>query len=801
MAVLFGTSDNDTLIGGPGDDTFLSSAGNDLLNGNAGSDSVSYASTSKPVTVNLALGTATKPDGVDTLISIENVFGGSAADTLIGDTGNNILYGQDGNDSIDGGDGDDFIYGGLGNDVINGGAGQDTAFYSAATGPVTVNLALGTATGAEGNDTLIGIENVFGGSFADTLTGDNNNNHLMGSDGADTLIGGGGDDILDGGLGNDSIDGGSGVDTTHFLGNFAQYATSYDQRTGLFTIADLSLFRDGVKHVQNVEFFVFADGIKTATELSNGLAPDTVPPTLLSVTPANGATGVAPDTPVVAAFSESISRGTGSIKLLRDNATVVESYDVAGSSNISIDGNTFTLKPTLKLLPGTPYTVDVPAGALKDLAGNLIQANAVELAFTSRGTTQVGTEINDTLTGGSFEDDLDGGDGDDELDGGDGNDFLQGGKGTNILNGGPGIDTALYSSASGPVTVNLALGTGSGPGLTDTLTGIENVSGSPFADTITGDAADNELLGLLGDDALSGGKGKDSLDGGPGADHMEGGEDDDTYMVDDIGDQVIEIDDLLAATPPPGKGLDLGKIGDSVIASISYALPNFVENLTLAALAGKLDGAGNALDNVLVGNESDNSFNGGPGNDAIDGAGGIDMAQFSSLLTNYTMTRVETGWVAAGSDGTDTLTNIERLQFSGSKLALDLRPTEHGGQALEFIGLIAPSVISSPSIVGTILGVFDQGISLRDVCQLAIDVGLVNLAAGSDSNEALAAMAVRNVVGIEPSASVIDLLVSFMDGRAASASQAEFMAVIAGLEENNAHIGLVGLQQTGVEYV
>jgi len=801
MALLFGTSGNDTLDGGAEDDTFLSSAGNDLLNGNAGSDSVSYASSSTPVTVNLALGTATKPGGVDTLISIENVFGGFAADTLIGDAGDNVLYGQDGNDTVNAGDGNDFIYGGPGDDVLNGGAGRDTVFYAAATGPVTVDLAQGTASGAEGDDRLAGIENVIGSSFGDMLIGDDTDNHLMGSEGNDTLTGGAGDDILDGGVGSDSIDGGTGVDTTQFLGGFAEYATTYDERTGLFTITDLSLFRDGVKLVHNVELFVFADGVKTATELSGGLAPDTVPPTLLSVTPANGTTGVAPDAIIVAAFTESISRGTGTIKLLRDDGAVVESYDAATSSNISIDGNTFMLDPTLILQPGTRYSVDVPAGSIKDLSGNIAKGKVVELAFTSRGTTQIGTQASDTLKGGSDEDYLDGGDGDDELDGGDGDDALQGGKGANVLKGGNGIDTALYTSASGPVTVNLALGTGNGPDFTDTLTGIENVSGSPFADTITGDAAANELLGLQGDDVLSGAKGKDTLDGGLGADHMEGGEDDDTYLVDDIGDQVIEIDDSPLGPPPPGLGLELGKIGDSVIASISFALPRFVENLTMAALAGKLGGAGNALNNILVGNESDNSFNGGGGNDTIDGAAGIDTAEFSSLITNYTLTRSDTGWVVAGSDGTDTLTNIERLQFSGRKLALDLSPTEHGGQALEFIGLIAPSLISDPSVVGLVLGVFDQGTSLRDVCQLAIDVGLVDLAAGSGTNDALAAMAVRNIVGIEPSAAVIDLLVSYMDGRAASVSQADFMAAVAGLAENHAHIGLIGLQQTGVEFV
>ncbi len=132
-----------------------------------------------------------------------------------------------------------------------------------------------------------------------------------------------------------------------------------------------------------------------------------------------------------------------------------------------------------------------------------------------------------------------------------------------------------------------------------------------------------------------------------------------------------------------GLGLDLGKIGDSVKASISFVLPNFVENLTLVALAGKLSGKGNALDNVLVGNESNNSFNGAGGNDTIDGDAGVDTAGFSSLATNYAITRLDAGWMVASGDVQEaTLANIERLQFSASKLALDLSPAERGGQTL-----------------------------------------------------------------------------------------------------------------------
>jgi hypothetical protein len=53
---------------------------------------------------------------------------------------------------------------------------------------------------------------------------------------------------------------------------------------------------------------------------------------------------------------------------------------------------------------------------------------------------------------------------------------------------------------------------------------------------------------------------------------------------------------------------------------------------------------------------------------------------------------------------------------------------------------------------------------------------------------------------IEADAATIDRLVGYMDGRFAHYTQADFLAVVAGLEENRAHIGLVGLQEAGVEY-
>jgi hypothetical protein len=188
----------------------------------------------------------------------------------------------------------------------------------------------------------------------------------------------------------------------------------------------------------------------------------------------------------------------------------------------------------------------------------------------------------------------------------------------------------------------------------------------------------------------------------------------------------------------------------------------------------------------------------------IDGLAGIDTVVYGGPRSNYAITNAN-GSISisdnTGAQGTSTLINIERLQFADKKLALDLAPTDHAGLALEFIGLMAPDLIKSPSVVGTILGLFDQGSSLHDVCQLAIDVGLVNSIAGSNTNAALAAMAFRNVIGSEADPNMVKELVGYIDGRYASYSQADFMTVIASMEVNQTHIGLVGLQQTGVEYI
>lgn len=271
-------------------------------------------------------------------------------------------------------------------------------------------------------------------------------------------------------------------------------------------------------------------------------------------------------------------------------------------------------------------------------------------------------------------------------------------------------------------------------------------------------------------------------------------------IVDDGGTDTLDFSAITAAVDvdlTPGAYSSIGKIasGEKALANLTTSFDATIEKII-----------GTALSDTMLGNAAINTFTGGGGDDTINGAGGTDVAVYAGARTAFSVS-VAAGKItvngSTGTEGTDTLTSVERLQFlgSGNSLAFDLGTGDAAGKAALFIGLLAPSQIKTPSVVTTILGVFDQGKSLLEVCQLAIDIGLVTSLAGSNTNTALATMAYRNVIGSEPSPAIVDLLVGYMDGRSASFNQATFMSVVAGLDANQTHIGLVGLQQTGLEFI
>lgn len=229
-------------------------------------------------------------------------------------------------------------------------------------------------------------------------------------------------------------------------------------------------------------------------------------------------------------------------------------WDAGGSDTISVAA--FGNGCTVDLTPGA-YSSLAYAGvsltnnigiafgcnienALGGAGADTLLGNALDNNLGGGGgaDTLRGIAGNDTLAGGAGNDLLDGGAGNDTLSGGEDDDILIGGAGNDTLDGGVGSDTASYASGSAAVRVSLAI-TGaqatSGGG-TDTLTGIENLTGGTGADLLVGDGGTNALDGGNGADQLVGGGGADMLTGGAGRDMFAGGEGGDVFRFTTIKD-------------------------------------------------------------------------------------------------------------------------------------------------------------------------------------------------------------------------------------------------------------------------
>ncbi|WP_020470607.1 C39 family peptidase [Zavarzinella formosa] len=167
----------------------------------------------------------------------DELTGGSGKDILIGGAGEDILEGRGGDDDLRGGADDDaYVFSpeanpggpGLGTDKITeaANADTDTLFFDSLSTSITVNLGSTAVQTVHPNFLKLqftsgsGIENVWGSSASDTITGNSRANFIYAANGNDTVTGGIGDDTIDGGSGNDSLDGGIGNDSiTGGIGN------------------------------------------------------------------------------------------------------------------------------------------------------------------------------------------------------------------------------------------------------------------------------------------------------------------------------------------------------------------------------------------------------------------------------------------------------------------------------------------------------------------------------------------------------------------------------------------------------
>ncbi|NOT14571.1 MAG: calcium-binding protein [Methylotenera sp.] len=266
---------------------------------------------------------------------------------------------------------------------------------------------------------------------------------------------------------------------------------------------------------------------------------------------------------------------------------------------------------------------------------------------------------------------------------------LTGNAENNILNGGAGIDTLVggvgddtYNMTLKTATVGTVLTaslqdsvteTSSPTGGVDTInvsgsvvlvaastitlsTGVENLDASGTGSSklnLTGNTLNNHLTGNDTANIISGGS-SDTLAGG---DTLEGGDGDDTYIVDDVADLVIEV---------------IGEGTDTIKASVSYSLADAtnVEKLTLTGSAALSATGRDGSNDVLTGNTGANTLNGGTGNDTMIGGAGNDTYYVDATTDVVTETSIFVGEIdTVISEGNYTLgANLENLTLNGAAL-------------------------------------------------------------------------------------------------------------------------------------
>jgi Ca2+-binding RTX toxin-like protein len=610
--VLHGDAGNDTLDGGTGNDILDGGAGADALIGGDGVDTAIYTTSLAGVVVNLQTGTGVGGDAQgDTLASIENLIGSNFDDVLTGSAGANIL---------DGGAGDDILAGGAGADKLIGGAGVNTLDYGASNAGVTVNLVAATAAGGDAaGDIFSGIQNITGSAFNDVLTGDAGNN---------VLISGAGDDKLSGGAGADVLNGGDGSDTAIYATSAA--AVSVNLRIGTNSGGDAA--GDTLVGIENIVGSTFNDSFVSgldANAFDGGAGIDTVDYAASAAAVSvdlTAHTALGGDATADALNNIENLRGTAFADFLAGNEFVNVIEGGAGADKMRGWAGDDTLNGDAgndSMIGGegadhinggdgidtAAYTGSI-AGVVVSLVTNTGIGGDAEGDVLTSIENLSGTRLSDILTGDDGKNRLAGGAGADHIYGGGGDDSIFTGSGFDYADGGAGLDTVSYANSWDKVVVSLTSGTGQyGEAARDVLVNIENLIGSVFGDTLTGDAGANKLSGLAGIDILDGGAGNDVLNGGAGADKLIGG------------------------------------LGDLDAASYKDATAGVVVDLFAGGTGGEALGDtysgievayGSAFDDTITGNDGINRLTGGAGSDTLNGAGGDDY-----LL---------------GEAGTDTLT-------------------------------------------------------------------------------------------------------------------------------------------------
>lgn len=512
--------------------------------------------------------------------------------------------------------------------INNGGIFAETLGQPVATRPISDSTdgqpVEFTQKGGAADDEIQGDETddlIDGQAGDDIINGEGGDDQLSGGFGNDVLTGGKGNDILNGGAGDDVIFGGAGSDTN--IGGSGNDTINYSGSGGGFILDfENGLFSGGdaeddtLEEIETVIGSNFNDTIIGSNEAETFYG------------------GAGDDTLNGNAGNDVLAGGAGADILQGGAGQDVVSYE------------------------------DSNAAIMVDLVNQVASGGTADGDQISEFEGAIGSDYADTLIGDEGANILRGGAGADIIFGGGADDIIEGGAGIDTLDGGTGNDTLDYSNSAAAVSVNLGQGLATGGDAeADNFTNFENISGSALNDTLIGDAGDNIILGNEGDDYILATSGADVIHGGAGADTLD----------------FSNATESLTA--------DLGTF------SFAGGLANNLTALSIENITGT------NYNDHLTGNDADNTFIAGAGDDLIEGAAGDDyldggdgtndIAIYSGARADYTITKDENGALkitdlrnvatTTSHDGTDTIINIETLQFAGTAQQVDAITLDNAG--------------------------------------------------------------------------------------------------------------------------
>ena len=668
-----GGSGDDVLTGGSGNDTLRGNAGADQLRGGSGNDTL-YADSSDTV-IEGGLGSDTLHVEGSTGVSIgagagietaygnagNDVFdgsdltvaasfeGGSGDDVLTGGSGNDTLSGQAGNDVLTGGTGNDVLTGGSGDDTLSGGAGQDRATFAGLMSNYrfsasTAGLVVTDTLSGEGSDTLVDVETL---SFADgdlqvalidgkyTLSGSALAESItidgviglavQGGSGDDVLTGGTGDDVLTGGSGNDTLRGNAGADQLRGgSGNDTLYADSSD------TVIEGGLGSDTL-HVEGSTGVSIGAGAGIETAYGNA-GNDVFDGSDLTVAASfEGGSGddvltggSGNDTLRGNAGADQLRGGSGNDTLYADSSdTVIEGG--LGSDTLHVEGST---------------GVSIGAGA------------GIETAYGNAGNDVF--DGSDLTVAANFE----GGSGDDVLTGGSGNDTLYG-------------DLSNVSNSSISQWANSATASGiySSYYATSKATGAPSVTHSySYQNSWIAPSSGTSWLNVTYQTPVY----------ATGITIYESLRNGSVFQIDLIDNYNVTQDSMIVSDDTPSipyqesswensKFIINFPVTNYLVESIKIYVNNSYSSQPAQHVVG-IDAVELRADNIMSGNDT---LTGGAGNDLIDGGSGFDIATYAGSMSNYLFSHDSSGLVIsdiASSEGTDTLSNIEKLTFADGEI-------------------------------------------------------------------------------------------------------------------------------------